>query len=63
MTAPFVELCRAEYRPETDTMLLSGYTSERPHAGGEWGTVGTEIVRYDHRSQGSPKAAQRIALP
>ena len=63
MPAPFVELCRAEYRPETDTMFLSGYTPERPHTGGEWGTVGTEIARYDHWSQGSPKAAQRIALP
>jgi hypothetical protein len=63
MTAPFVELCRAEYRFETDTMFLSGYTTERPHKGGEWGTVGTEVVRYDGWSRGDPKPALRIALP
>jgi len=63
MPAPFAELCRAEYRPETDTMFLSGYTAERPHAGGEWGTVGTEIVRYDHWGSAKPAPALRIALP
>ena len=63
MPAPFVELCRAEYRPETDTMFLSGYTTERPHKGGEWGTVGTEVVRYEGWSRGDPKPALRISLP
>jgi len=63
MPAPFVELCRAEYVPETDTMYLGGYTTERPHTGGEWGTVGTEVVRYDGWSRGNPKPALRIALP
>lgn len=63
MPAPFVELCRAEYVPETDTMFLGGYTTERPHAGGEWGTVGTEVVRYDGWSRGNPRPALRIALP
>ncbi len=63
MPAPFVELCRAEYAPETDTMFLSGYTTERPHKGGEWGTVGTEVVRYDHWSRGGSQPALRIALP
>ena len=63
MPAPFVELCRAEYVPETDTMFLSGYTAERPHKGGEWGAVGTEVVRYDHWSRGGPAPALRITLP
>lgn len=63
MPTPFVELCRAEYQPETDTMFLSGYTTERPHKGGEWGTVGTEVIRCDGWSRGDPKPALRIALP
>ncbi len=63
MPAPFIELCRAEYQPETDTLYLAGYTTEHPHTGGEWGTVGTEIIRYGHWSRGSPKLALRIVLP
>jgi hypothetical protein len=63
MPAPFTELCRAEYQPETDTLFLAGYTTEHPHKGGEWGSVGTEVVRYDHWSAGSPAPALRIVLP
>ena len=63
MPAPFVELCRAEYVPETDTMFLSGYTADHPHKGGEWGTVGTEVIRYDHWLRGGSVPALRIALP
>ena len=63
MPTPFVELCRVEYQPETDTLYLSGYTTEHPHKGGEWGTVGTEVIRYDHWSQGSPTPTRRIELP
>ena len=57
------ELCRLEYVPESDTMFLSGYTMDHPHKGGEWGTVGTEIVRYDTWSQGTRTPATRIVLP
>lgn len=63
MPKPFVELCRAEYLPETDTMFLSGYTTEHPHKGGEWGTVGTEVIRYDHWGRGDSPPALRIVLP
>ena len=63
MPTPFVELCRAEYAPETDTLFLAGYTTDHPHAGGEWGTVGTEIIRYDGWSRGDAKPALRIVLP
>ena len=63
MPAPFTELCRAEYAPETDTLTLAGYTTDHPHNGGEWGTVGTEIIRYDKWSQGSLQPALRITLP
>ena len=63
MPTPFVELCRAEYTPETDTLFLAGYTTDHPHTGGEWGTVGTEIIRYDAWSKGDAKPALRIVLP
>ncbi len=59
----FTELCRVEYVPETDTMLLSGYTTDHPHTGGEWGIVGTEIVRYENWNQGNRTPTTRIVLP
>ena len=59
----FTELCRVEYLPDTDTMFLSGYTTDHPHTGGEWGIVGTEIVRYEHWNQGNRTAAARVLLP
>lgn len=61
--ALFTELCRAEYIPETDTMFLSGYTKDHPHTGGEWGIVGTEIVRYENWSQGPSMPVARVVLP
>jgi hypothetical protein len=62
MPAPFNSLTRIKYFPETDTMYLTGYTNERPHTGKEWGTVGTEIVRYDNWSK-SGNIRWRLALP
>jgi hypothetical protein len=62
MPAPFKSLTRIKYFPETDTMYLTGYTNERPHIGKEWGTVGTEIVRYDNWNQ-SRNLRWRVALP
>lgn len=62
MPAPFKSLTRIKYFPETDTMYLTGYTNERPHIGKEWGTVGTEIVRYDNWNQ-SRNIRWRVALP
>ncbi len=59
----FTELCRLEYVPETDTMFLAGYTTDHPHKGGEWGVVGTEVLRYENWSQGSRTASTRIVLP
>ncbi len=61
--ALFTELCRAEYVPETDTMFLSGYTTDRPHRGGEWGSVGTEIVRYEKWNEGNRVPSVMIVLP
>jgi hypothetical protein len=62
MPAPFTDLLRTEYVPETDTMYLSGQTKDRPISHGEWGTAGTVIVRYDEWSK-KPKLCYRIDLP
>jgi len=63
MPSEFTELCRIEYRPETDTMFLAGYTKDHPHLGGEWGAVGTEVLRYEGWSKGNRHPALRIMLP
>lgn len=61
--ALFTELCRLEYVSETDTMFLSGYTTDHPHTGGEWGIVGTEIARYENWGQGNRTPTARVVLP
>lgn len=62
MPAPFKTLTRIKYIPKQDVMYLGGYTTERPNVDGDWGLVGTEIVRYDNWSK--KKALRwRIALP
>jgi hypothetical protein len=62
MPAPFTQLERIKYFPETDTMYLSGYTIERPKTGGEWGIVGTEIIRYNNWSK-TRDIQWRVNLP
>jgi hypothetical protein len=63
MPAPFSELLRTEYEPGTDVMWLTGQTKDRPISGGEWGTAGTVVARYDGWSK-SPKApAYVVELP
>ena len=62
MPAPFSDMLRTEYVPETDTLYLSGQTKDRPISNGEWGTAGTVIVRYDDWSK-APKLRYRIDLP
>ncbi len=61
-TAPFTNLTRIKYFPETDVMYLGGYTTERPQTGQEWGIVGTEIIRYDNWST-KRTLRWRTALP
>ncbi len=55
---------RVYYFPETDVLYLSGYTSKfpKPDAAREWGTLGTELARFDNWT-GTPKLHWRIALP
>ncbi|MFM5886938.1 MAG: hypothetical protein ACKPFD_09895 [Dolichospermum sp.] len=59
----FNDLRRIEYFPETDTMYLSGFTIEHPAFGDDTGVVGSEIVRFDHWSQGNPTPKWRIVVP
>lgn len=63
MPQPFTELRRAIYVPETDTLYVSGYTSETPVEGGFWKEVGRVLVRYDHWSSGNPVQRYAITLP
>jgi len=60
--APITDLLRVEYLPETDTMFLTGQTKEHEITGGEWGTVGTEVICYDHWSS-KPSPRYRAVLP
>ncbi len=53
---------RIIYQPETDTMYLSGETPEHPKEV-HWGSVGTEILRYDHWSKPDRTVRWRIVLP
>lgn len=63
MPTPMTQLLRTEYLLETDTMLLAGHTTDRPKTGGEWGAVGSELLRFEGWSTGKPKLAWRTALP
>lgn len=56
------DISRVEYDPASDTMYLSGYTSEHPNTPSMWGLVGTVICRYDHWSQGNRQMGWQIVL-
>ncbi|MDJ0534554.1 MAG: hypothetical protein QNJ70_19080 [Xenococcaceae cyanobacterium MO_207.B15] len=62
MPAPFTRLERIKYFPDTDVMYLTGYTTDNPKIGKEWGIVGTEIIRYDNWSS-DKNLKWRIILP
>lgn len=62
MPRPLVNLLRTEYQPETDTMYLTGQTEDRRITGGEWGTAGTVVLRFDHWS-GARELRYRAELP
>jgi hypothetical protein len=61
--APFTQIERVKYTAQTDTLYLSGYTSQNPIGSGYWGQAGTEIVRYDNWSSGNRTPRWRIVLP
>ncbi|MBW4612354.1 MAG: hypothetical protein KME21_03580 [Desmonostoc vinosum HA7617-LM4] len=59
----FTDLRRIEYFPETDTMYLSGFTSDRPAVGDDSGVVGSEVARFDNWSQGNRTPRWRTVVP
>ncbi len=63
LPAPMNHLLRIEYLPQSDTMYLTGHTTERPKTGGEWGQVGSEVWRIDGWMKGNRTPKYRIALP
>jgi hypothetical protein len=63
LPAPMNHLLRIEYLPRTDTMYLTGHTTDRPKAGGEWGQVGSEVLRFDNWSKGNRTPRYRAVLP
>ncbi|WP_374729444.1 hypothetical protein [Caballeronia calidae] len=60
--APFTELRRAVYDAESDTMYVTGYTSDAPYDRRYWKEVGRRLVRYDHWSS-DPRIRYSIDLP
>ena len=56
-------LLRVEYLSKTDTMYLIGHTTDRPKTGGEWGQVGSEVLRFDNWSKNNRAPRYRVSLP
>jgi len=61
--APFTEVHRAIYEPDTDSLYVSGYTADAPHDPGFTKEAGRVLVRYDHWSGGRPQPRYLIRLP
>ena len=62
MPAPLTDLLRVDYDPTADAMYLSGQAKDRPLSGGEWGTAGTVLLRFDDWSK-TPRLRYRIDFP
>jgi hypothetical protein len=54
---------RIKYVSESDTMYLSGYTSDLPQDAAYWGMAGTVLARYDKWRQGNRTPRWQIRLP
>ncbi|TDV13999.1 hypothetical protein C7408_109169 [Paraburkholderia caballeronis] len=61
--APFNEVHRVLYEPQTDTLYATGYTADAPHDPGFWKEAGRVLVRYDGWSGGKPKPRYELRLP
>jgi hypothetical protein len=59
MPAPFSDLRRIEYHPETDTLYLSGFTPATADttSNNSWKTLGTTLARYDRWTAGNRSPA------
>ncbi|TAM06340.1 MAG: hypothetical protein EPN70_06135 [Paraburkholderia sp.] len=61
--APFTEVHRAIYEPDSDSLYVTGYTADAPHDPGFWKEAGRVLVRYDHWSSGHPEQRYVLRLP
>ncbi|RQH06528.1 hypothetical protein D1Y85_11650 [Paraburkholderia dinghuensis] len=61
--APFIEVHRAIYEPDSDSMYVTGYTADAPHDPGFPKEAGRVLVRYDHWSSGQPEQRYSLRLP
>lgn len=57
----FTDVARVQYLPASDTLLISGYTAERPAA--SWGLAGSVMRRYDGWVKGARSLAWSADLP
>ncbi len=61
--APFTEVHRAIYDAATDSLYVTGYTSDMPYDHAFWKEAGRVAVRYDKWSTGKPVARYTVSLP
>ncbi len=61
--APFTDVHRVIYEPDTDTLYVAGYTADAPHPPGFPKEAGRVFARYDHWSSGTPQMRYRLSLP
>ena len=59
------DMDRIEYQSDSDTMYISGFTTDYPdNTNGEWGSVGRVVYRYDHwNGERTIHAGYPIVLP
>ncbi len=66
MPAPFTRIARVNYIAATDTMFISGYTTDYPYDPTDkthWKEDGRVLARYDNWSSGTPSRTWSTALP
>jgi hypothetical protein len=66
MPAPFTRIARVNYFAATDTMYITGYTTDYlkdPADNTHWKEAGRVLMRYDNWSSGTPTRTWGHALP
>jgi hypothetical protein len=61
--AMFTDPHKLEYYPASDRMFIAGFTTGYPSPKDAAGGLGSEIVRFDNWSTGTPTQRWRIAVP
>jgi hypothetical protein len=59
--APFSDLQRVVYLPQTDTLLLAGYTPDKKEQ--TWGIIGKEMMRIEGWRKGNRAATWTMNVP